>query len=136
MQTCVCRLIQIYYSCKTLENLKMISFLLSEAHPLWELSAECEVASVMFNSLRPHGPHPTSLLSPWDYLGKNTGVGCHALLQGIFPTQGFSPCLLRLLHWQAGSLPPAPTGQPRNVHSIFKDDHIVYLSGTSEMVVK
>ena len=30
--------------------------------------------------------------------GKNTGVDCHALLQGIFPTQGSNPRLLRLLH--------------------------------------
>ena len=35
---------------------------------------------------------------------KNTGVCCHALLQGIFPTQGLNPHLLHLLHWQAGSL--------------------------------
>ena len=34
------------------------------------------------------------LLCPWDFPGKNTGVGCHALLQGIFPTQGSNPCLL------------------------------------------
>ena len=34
--------------------------------------------------------------------GKNTGVGCHALLQGIFPTQGSNSHLLCLLHWQAG----------------------------------
>ena len=36
-----------------------------------------------------------------DSLGQNTGVGCHALLQGIFPTQGWNPCLLhcrRILH--------------------------------------
>ena len=38
----------------------------------------------------------------WDSLGKNTGVGCHALLQGIFPTQGPKPHCLRLLHCQAG----------------------------------
>ena len=31
------------------------------------------------------------LLCPWDSLGKNTGVGCHALFQGIFPTQGLNP---------------------------------------------
>ena len=31
---------------------------------------------------------PTRLLCPWDSPGKNTGVGCHALLQGIFPAQG------------------------------------------------
>ena len=31
------------------------------------------------------------LLGPWDFPGKNTGVGCHSLLQGIFPTQGSKP---------------------------------------------
>ena len=45
-----------------------------------------------------HGPQPARLLCPWNSLGKNTGVGCQALLQGIFPTQGSNPCLLRLLH--------------------------------------
>ena len=34
------------------------------------------------------------LLCPWDFSGKNTGVGCHALLQGIFLTQGLNPGLL------------------------------------------
>ena len=47
---------------------------------------------------------PARLLCPWDSPGKNIGVGCHAFLQGICPTQGLNPCLLRLLHWQAGSL--------------------------------
>ena len=49
-----------------------------------------------------------------DSLGKNTGVGCCALLQGIFPTQGSNPTLyfLSLLHWQAGSLPQVPPGKP------------------------
>ena len=37
---------------------------------------------------------PTRLLCPWDLPGKNTGVGCHFLLQGIFPTQGVNPGLL------------------------------------------
>ena len=44
--------------------------------------------------------------------GKNTRVGCHAFLQGIFPTQGLNLHLLCLLHWQAGSLPLAPPGKP------------------------
>ena len=35
---------------------------------------------VMSDSLQPHGLYPTSLLCPWDSLGKNTGVGCHFLL--------------------------------------------------------
>ena len=41
----------------------------------------------------------------WDSPGKNTGVGCHALFQGIFSTQRPNQHLLRLLHWQVGSLP-------------------------------
>ena len=45
------------------------------------------------------------LLCPWDFPGKNTGVGCHFLLQGIFPTQRWNLTLLWLLHWQADSLP-------------------------------
>ena len=39
-----------------------------------------------------------SLLCPWDFPSKNTGVCCHFFLQGIFPTQGLSPCPLCLLH--------------------------------------
>ena len=39
--------------------------------------------------------HQTWELSPWNFPGKNTGVGCHFLLQGIFPTQGLN---LGLLH--------------------------------------
>ena len=39
----------------------------------------------------------TRLLCPWDFPGKNTGVGCHFLLQGIFPTQGSKQHLLYLL---------------------------------------
>ena len=46
------------------------------------------------------------LLCPWDFPGKNARAGCHFLLQGIFPTQESNPCLLYLLHWQVGSLPP------------------------------
>ena len=41
---------------------------------------------------------PTRILCPWDSPGKNTGVFCHFLLQGIFPTQGSNPSLLCLLH--------------------------------------
>ena len=46
------------------------------------------------------------LLCPRDSPGKITGVGCHALLQGIFQTQRLNPRPLRLLYWQAGSYPP------------------------------
>ena len=57
----------------------------------------------MSESLRPHGLQPTRLLYPWGFPGSNTGVGCHFLLQGIFPTQRSNPCLLLcrwiLYHW-------------------------------------
>ena len=74
----------------------------------------CSVASVMSDSLRPHGLWPTKLLCPQDSPGKNTGVGCHAVLQGIFLTQGLNLSLLRLLHWQVDSLPLVLLSKPQN----------------------
>ena len=47
--------------------------------------------------LHAHGLQPTKHFCPWDFPGKNTGVGCHFLLQGIFLTQGLNLNLLRLL---------------------------------------
>ena len=41
----------------------------------------CQVASVVSDSVRPHRRQPTRLPRPWDPPGKNTGVGCHFLLQ-------------------------------------------------------
>ena len=48
----------------------------------------------MSDSLRPHRLGPTRLLCPWDFPGNSTGVDCHFLLQGIFPSQGLNPGLL------------------------------------------
>ena len=63
----------------------------------------CSVTSVVSDSLWPHRWQPTRLLCPLDSPGKNTGVGCHALLQGIFLTQGSNLHLLLgrqiLYHW-------------------------------------
>ena len=50
----------------------------------------------------PHGSQPSRFLCPWDSPSKNTGVGCHALLQRIFPTQGSNSCLLCLLQPEGG----------------------------------
>ena len=55
---------------------------------------------VMSNSLQPYGLLPARLLYPWDFLGKNTGMGFHFLLQGIFLTQALNQ---HLLHWQVDS---------------------------------
>ena len=57
----------------------------------------------MSNSLWPQALQTTRLLCPWDFPGKNTGVGCHFLLQGIFQTQGWNSGLLFyrpiIYHW-------------------------------------
>ena len=47
----------------------------------WPLEAHWKWASVVSNSVWPHIQQPTRLRSPWDFSGKNTGVGCHCLLQ-------------------------------------------------------
>ena len=71
----------------------------------------CVGSSLMSDPLRPHRL-PARHLCPWSSTGKNTGEGCHALLQGIFPMQGLKPSLL-LLHWQVSSLPLATPGKSR-----------------------
>ena len=53
-------------------------------------------------SLSVHGLSMDNLPCPWDYSSRNTEVGSHFLLQGIFLTEG---SLLHLLHWQVDSLP-------------------------------
>ena len=58
-----------------------------------------------------HGLCLTRLLQQWNFPGKSTGVGCHFLLQGIFPTQGLN---LGLLHLQVDTLPSGPPGKPRS----------------------
>ena len=77
----------------------------------WEKEEEIIVPHVCQSlglaSLQPYGLQPATLLSPWDSPGKNTGVGCHVLLQGIFPgTEPWSPAL------QADSLWSEPPGKP------------------------
>ena len=54
----------------------------------------------------------TKLLRPWDFQGKSTGVGCHFLLQGIFPTQGSNPglshCRQTLTVWATREIQSVP----------------------------
>ena len=53
--------------------------------------------SVVSDSLWPHGLQPTRLLCPWGFSRQEYWSGCHALLQGLFQTQGLNP---GLLHWR------------------------------------
>ena len=55
-----------------------------------------------------------------DSPGKNIGVGCHALLQGIFLTQGSNSRLRHLLHGQAGSLTQVPPGKPLPISKLVQ----------------
>ena len=63
---------------------------------LWPSSVFLERARVVAQScptLCNPWPVAMRLLCPWDFSGKNSGVGCHALLRGMFPTQGSKPGL-------------------------------------------
>ena len=70
----------------------------------------CSVAQLCLTLCDPR------LLCPWDFPGKNTGVGCHALLQGIFLTQASN---LSLLHRQVDSLPLNYQGNPEKMFNVF-----------------
>ena len=82
--------------------------------------------------------HPMDLSPPGssihgDSPGKNNGMGCYPLLQGIFWTQGSNPHLLRLLYLQAVSFPIVPPGKPFVIFIHFKRwkqiQHSVYIAG-------
>ena len=69
---------------------------------VYKLDCCCLVAKSCPTLLRPRGLQPARLLRPQDFPGKNTGVGCHFLLQGNFLTQGsnlgFPHCRQMLYH--------------------------------------
>ena len=82
-----------FTSCATINTVNLRTF--SSPLPPKKKNTMCAVLvhSVLSGSFRPHGLEPSRLFCPWDSPGKNTGVGCHFLLQGIFPTQGLNPGL-------------------------------------------
>ena len=95
----------------------------------------CSVAQSCLTLLRTHGlysPLGSSVhgVTP----GRNTGMGCHFLLQGIFLTQGLNWCLLRLLHLQTDSLPlhlmGSPSGDPLGMLQVL---HLVQGHPTSKL---
>ena len=80
----------------------------------FKLFQSCPILSDLWTVAR-------QLLCPWDSPGKNTGVSCHFLFQGIFLTQGRNLGLLCLLHWQEDSLHCAKTStvvQGKNTYQV------------------
>ena len=73
--------------------------------------------SVVSDSLIPCRLYPARLLCPKNFLGKNTGVSCHFLLQGFLLSQELNPCLLCLL--QVDSLPLSHQGSPEVPRDLF-----------------
>ena len=69
----------------------------------------CLVTKSCLTLLPPHKLQPARLLCPWDFPGKNTGVGCHFLFQENLPNPGWN---LHLMNWQADSLPLSHQGNP------------------------
>ena len=70
------------------------------------------------------GLQATRLLCPWNSPGKNTGVGCHFLLQGIFSTQGSNPCLPRLLNCRQILYPLSDLGSPQPIYYLTIDINV------------
>ena len=67
---------------------------------------------VVSNSLQSHELQPTRLLCSWNFTGKNTGVGCHFLIQGICPTQGSKLCFLQFFCIPGRFFTSEPLGKP------------------------
>ena len=80
----------------------------------------------MSDSLWPHGLLPTSLLCLWDFPGKNAGMSCHFLLQGIFLDQGSNP---QLLHWQTNSFPLSHQGSSQDFFSPSNNTTLLWGGG-------
>ena len=105
------------------------------ARSKWYLKHVCVCVShsVMFNSLRPHGLQPTSLLCPWDFPGKDTGVGFQFLLQGILPTQGSNP---GLLHCRQILFQLSYKGSPQTPRcSVISSTHNTLISQHADLVL-
>ena len=77
------------------------------------------------DSLQPQGLQPSRFLWAQDSPGKNTGVHCHVLLQGIFPTQELNLVLPPL---QADSLPTELQEKPKKLYRIYLIDILIYLN--------
>ena len=77
----VLKVIWVYFKVDFKDNIAIKYNILHKFYLLINCCCCCQVASVVSNSVRPQCRQPTRLRRPWDSPGKNTGVGCHFLLQ-------------------------------------------------------
>ena len=89
------------------------------------------VCSVMFDALWPHVLWTARLLFSWDFPGKNKGVSCHFLLQGIFSTQGLNLHFLCLLHFRQ-ILYLEPSGKFKGKKLQQLSSHCYYIPGNGQ----
>ena len=91
------------------------------------------VTSVVSDSVRPHRRQPTRLPRPWDSPGKNTGVGCHFLLQSVKvkrESEVAQSC--PTLHDPVDCSPPGPS-----IHGIFQSRVLEWVAiGTYKLIIK
>ena len=92
-----------FMSCATINTVNLRTF----SSPLPPQKITPCVLCLFTQSCPAHGLEPSRLVCPWDSPGKNTGLGCHFLLQGIFLTQEWN---VSLQHWQVDSLPLSHQG--------------------------
>ena len=113
--------------------LSMLTFsFLFKFQLVWTSDGEESEVTQSCLTLWPHGLYSVRLLHPWDFSGKNTGVGCHFLLQRIFPIWGLNPglphCRQTLYHLShQGSLTGENWG-PRIFWGIWGEDNDIYIS--------
>ena len=96
---------------ETCSSFKCLVVVVVECVCVCKHTCVCVLSHVQFSATR--RLRPARLLCAWNLPGKNTGVGCHFLLQSIFQTQGSNLCLPHLLHWQADPLPLSHLGSPK-----------------------
>ena len=118
------KLINIFYYCDYVNITHLMLIMIGQqknnttTSPKWKWSRP-----VVSDSLQAHGLQPTRFLHPWDSPGKNTGVGCHFLLQGIFLTQGSNPglCIVgrRFAIWATREVMSPKLGSNRKICNHF-----------------
>ena len=100
--------------------------------PPLSLTARVRACSVTQScvTLWPHGLQPAKLLCPSHSPGKNTGMGCHFLLQGIFPAQGSNPRLLHISCIAGEFFTTEPPGKPLSLgkNHLNSFSQILYVS--------